>query len=302
MFKTRILPPVHYDGIFIWPRGGNTGDDLIKRGCLQYLQDIPMNVWASDGRLERAALKEDHDYLESFFSKFSGYVFFTGGGNIGIYPDNAKIRKVIIQSARSGPGVLVFPQSVFRVEESLKHKKVTVWAREQTSYELLRAAGVRTELVPDASFYVSGDIPKIPHGRGIFFIRRAPGRCKERIINQLMIDAPAADITYAHELHEIIEILKDYQLVISDRLHGAIISIMLGKKTVMLPVSYHKNVSFYRTWFLNTPGVQFNLNKVEIDRLMRKSAFPEIDLKSLFLDKARPAMERFLTQHPSGSI
>lgn len=39
-----------------------------------------------------------------------------------------------------------------------------------------------------------------------------------------------------------------YQTIVSTRLHGHILALLLGKPNVLLPNSYHKNESFFRTW------------------------------------------------------
>ncbi|UCG34856.1 MAG: polysaccharide pyruvyl transferase family protein [Candidatus Omnitrophota bacterium] len=49
-------------------------------------------------------------------------------------------------------------------------------------------------------------------------------------------------------LHDAICQLNGYRLVITDRLHGHILCILLGIPHIFLPNTYYKNESFYKTW------------------------------------------------------
>jgi len=49
-------------------------------------------------------------------------------------------------------------------------------------------------------------------------------------------------------IHSAIYQLLPHQLVITNRLHGHILSILLNKPNLFLPNAYHKNESFYETW------------------------------------------------------
>lgn len=55
-------------------------------------------------------------------------------------------------------------------------------------------------------------------------------------------------------MHSGIYQLKQYRLVITNRLHGHILCLLLGIPHVFLPNAYYKNESFYRTW---TQSVEF---------------------------------------------
>lgn len=51
-----------------------------------------------------------------------------------------------------------------------------------------------------------------------------------------------------------IGLIKEFRFVVTNRLHGHILSVLLGKPHALLPNSYHKNESFYSTW---TQGIPF---------------------------------------------
>jgi exopolysaccharide biosynthesis predicted pyruvyltransferase EpsI len=50
---------------------------------------------------------------------------------------------------------------------------------------------------------------------------------------------------------------KQHKLVITNRLHGHILCILLGKPHIFLPNSYHKNEAFYNTWTASLPYCKF---------------------------------------------
>jgi pyruvyl transferase EpsO len=54
-----------------------------------------------------------------------------------------------------------------------------------------------------------------------------------------------------------IDQLADFQFVATNRLHGHILSLLLGKPTTLLPNAYHKNRSFYETWTRDLPHSRF---------------------------------------------
>jgi pyruvyl transferase EpsO len=54
-----------------------------------------------------------------------------------------------------------------------------------------------------------------------------------------------------------IQQLKQYDAVITDRLHGHILCTILEIPNIFLPNSYHKNKAFYETWTHNIPFCRF---------------------------------------------
>lgn len=58
-------------------------------------------------------------------------------------------------------------------------------------------------------------------------------------------------------MHSGIYLLKQSRLVITNRLHGHILCILLGIPHILLPNSYYKNESFYETWTYQIPFCKF---------------------------------------------
>jgi exopolysaccharide biosynthesis predicted pyruvyltransferase EpsI len=288
------LPPTHVDALLIWPRGGNFGDSLIVEACERYLNDRGIKAWRSDGSIEEAALAEDTEYLGDLFLAFRGMVMFTGGGNVGIYPDNGMIRASVISQTGPRHHCLVFSQSALQPEPALSKERVTVWCRDATSHDILTASGTHTELVPDLALYMDDVIPKAPGGKGAFYIKRTVGVDLETVNHGITFDCPLADLTLACPLEQAIATLTPFELVISDRLHGGLIALMMRKKAIFLPVNYHKIASFYSTWLKDEPGAAFAETQQQLLQAFNRLRFVTTDFRGLFCRHADPAFERFL--------
>jgi exopolysaccharide biosynthesis predicted pyruvyltransferase EpsI len=148
--------------------------------------------------------------------------------------------------------------------------------------------------VPDIALYMDDIISKQPDGKGVYYIRRTPGCDAETIDNGIDFDGPSADLTLAEPLHQIIATLTAYEIVLSDRLHGGLIALMMRKKVIFLPVAYHKIESFYATWLHGKPGAAFVKNKEELMRCVDKLKPFTVDLATLFCERADPALDRHL--------
>jgi exopolysaccharide biosynthesis predicted pyruvyltransferase EpsI len=279
------------------PRGGNTGDRLIADACERFLHDRGIDVWRSDGSLEEAAIAGDAEYLAAALSPFRGMLMFSGGGNIGIYRDNEAIRAGILAHATARQRSLVFSQSAVCAEPALIDSRVTVWCRDAVSLSILENAGTRVELVPDMALYMDDVIAKRPGGEGIYFIRRAPGRDLERVRHGIAMDCPTADLTFDTPIEQVIATLDPYEIILTDRLHGGLIALMMRKKVVFLPIGYHKMRAFIDTWLSSCAAVTYVDARADLPSRIAALRPPGCDLHQMFRRHADPAFSRFLIRH-----
>jgi len=289
------LPPTNVDAVLVWTRLGNTGDHLIGDACERFLRDRGISTWRCDGSIEEAALAGDTEYLGDLFGGFHGMLVFSGGGNIGIYADNERIRAAVIAQAGPRRRCLVFPQSALQPEPALVDPRVTVWCRDAISQSILQRAGTRTVLVPDIALYMDDVIPKKPLGDGCFYVKRAPGVDAETIDHPIDPGSRSEDLTFVRPLEQVVAVLEPYEFVVSDRLHGGLIALMMRKKVVLLPVGYHKIRSFYDTWLCSRRGAAFAQTQEELAAKLPRLEAPNDDFKELFLEYADPAFSRFLS-------
>lgn len=288
------LPPRSAEALLVGTPGGNVGDQLIVDACERFLRDRRIDVWRSDGSIEDAVAEGDDEYLNDLLAEFRGMVTFAGGGNIGIYPDNGRRRASVIRRLRPWQRCLVFPQSALGPEPALTSPQVTVWCRDAISQALLRDSGVRTELVPDIALYMDDMIVKAPGGDSVFYIRRTRGGDAETIEHGVTHDGPSTDLTLSSSLDDIVATLGPYDVVLSDRLHGGLIALMMRKKVLFLPVGYHKIRAFHDTWLNGMSGVGFVETQADLATQLTMLTPPVCDLASLFRETAIPAFDRFL--------
>jgi exopolysaccharide biosynthesis predicted pyruvyltransferase EpsI len=293
---TEPLATSGYDGVFVANPGGNLGDDLIAEACVAFLREAGLNIIESNGSLEAAAARNDSAYLSAALGRFTGVVYFAGGGNIGIYPDNAHRRRVIIEHAARARRFLVMPQSCAAPEPALRDDRVEVWAREMASLQMLQTAKIDTRLVPDAVFALGDRIAESPGGKGAISVLRTPGTCHERVEHGFNLPSPAADPMFKGTLPEAMATIAPFGTVLSDRLHGGILASMMRKRVGFLPVGYHKIRSFYDTWFADDPGVAFVETAEQVRQFLTDDTRSQLRHREVFMEWATPALQEFLDE------
>jgi pyruvyl transferase EpsO len=71
-------------------------------------------------------------------------------------------------------------------------------------------------------------------------------------------------------MHSGVYQLTQSRLVITNRLHGHILSILLGIPNIFLPNSYYKNESFYETWTAQIPYCRFVKEPSQVKEAVRE--------------------------------
>lgn len=298
LWHRRRLPPRDVDAYYVRPRGGNTGDLLLSHGVIWYLEERGLRVWISDGSIEQSALAGDTAYLHAAIGEFPGLVCFPGGGNIGRYPDNGQVRAAVISSLHPSSRCLIFPNTYFGPEPALSDPRVVVWARDRQSLSKLVTFDVRAALVPDAAFALHAAMPRLSEGSGTYLILREDAeQVAHGVSPRCFIPdglAGASDLTLASTIPGLVGALAPAEFVVSDRLHGGLTALMLGKKVVLLPVDYHKSRSFYDTWLTDVPAVTFARSASELPEALESLAEGCPDLTELFRSIADPLFDQLV--------
>jgi len=203
---------------FVRPRG-NVGDSLIEWGMRQLLEEFGVG-WA----VFDPEASEPRDFDELIFG---------GGGNMGTrYVDNWNLRGRILEL---GLPVTILPQSFTSAEDRPFHR---VYVRERASLAFCPtgilapdlALGLRPPPVPAPTrrkgVFLRRDSERLPGPR---WFRRDPVRICKTPLDYLMLAAR-------------------YERIVTDRLHFAISSLMVGRDTTLIANNYHKNLSMYETW------------------------------------------------------
>jgi exopolysaccharide biosynthesis predicted pyruvyltransferase EpsI len=196
---------------------GNVGDRLIQRATFQLFREFGIRWKVVD-----PDQPPDTDELA-----------FGGGGNMGsLYRNNWELRGRILQF---GLPVTVLPQS-FTSREDRPYKRVYV--RERGSLSYCEGASLAPDLALGLSYAARAGAVR---GLGVF-VRKDP----ERVVRRPWLSPDPVKICRTTE--EYLELAAQYQQIVTDRLHFAICGLIVGRRTTLLPNSYHKNRSMHETW------------------------------------------------------
>lgn len=212
-----------------------------------------------------------------------------GGGNMGdLYPYYEYIRLLIIKSFPNNK-IVIFPQTYYFEDKEKriynlmkkiynKHDKLVIYAREEKSYQLLREdfKNNRVLLAPDMvlSYPYYGENVHKQKKKVLFCLRndKEKGKNKKAIeaieknILALGYDIRFTDTmeregkTYSNlddakkAVDKKIEEFSSAELVVTDRLHGMVLSILGGTNCLALDNSTHKVRGVYK-WIHEVEGV-----------------------------------------------
>lgn len=311
----RKEPVIHLIGT---PEHGNMGDQLIAVGELGWLRDfypgVPVREYTHD------TLLLDHR-LRGLLSQIgkNDVLFLHGGGNLNDkYTKSEMIRRRVIQK-RPKNRIILFPQSISYAQtefaQQIKadtsriynaHPDFTILAREVQSYanaqEMFPA--LRTILIPDIATYLFRTMgPSDAFARsGIALCLRTDGEKYYdaqdlTALSQKLSETAEVSLTDTH-IHRrvlpherlscaqaLIDALAHHKLIVTDRFHGVIFSILSRTPCIALRSCDHKVIDGVK-WFRDLPGVFYAENTADVLRLA-PTAYgmgeqPRADFRSYF--------------------
>lgn len=221
---------------------GNYGDSLIWHGTKTLL----------------SALNITANYVELGSPKSNKTLFIDGGGNfVNYYSD---VRDFLDKKSDLYKEIVIFPHTIFGDKQIDVLNKLsgdtTVFCREKVSFNFvkqnLRKGNVY--LWHDCAFY--NDFPESPAGDGVLHVFRQD---KESILDTAQ--NANNDLSYngyaTKPLDELINFLKQYEEIKTDRLYIAICATLLGKKVSLFPNSYYKNKALFDYSLKNFSKISF---------------------------------------------
>ena len=253
----------------------NVGDQMILLGACDYLRTI-----------------HDELVIVNEFAKFqvnrSDTIYFLGGGNFGDLYASTHLDKIRRLPTFEANKVIFLPQSVFfRKHQSIIETRkafasykgeLSLLVRENTSKKIAQTSlGIEAQLIPDSAILLQ---PKLKEwvggigGNGALYVRREDAESKRKFN---LDPLPTSDIMIAGvplrpelSIRLVGSLIAARKLIVTDRLHAALLAVLVGRHAILLPNRYHKNEAFYKTWFL--PGLSFASTKREIEDLMSKDS------------------------------
>ncbi|MDA9981505.1 PqqD family peptide modification chaperone [Gammaproteobacteria bacterium] len=261
-----VLESNHFAGLFTPFEGkrvvfvtleGNVGDHLNHLATELLFREFGIEYDAYSSREITAEIAKDYDEL-----------VISGGGNMGgpYYKSPYRARQRIIEF---DVPITVFPQSFIQNEEDLSPYK-RVYVREKASREL----NSDLPLAPDLALGYLGPLPETAAVCETGLFLRAD---REQLFsgNAQSLGDPAR---LSSTVEELFDLACRFEHVITDRLHFGIAALLAGREVTLLPNSYFKNMSFYRTWLEDLcnwkddpTGIRFDREAVE-ERLYKRLA------------------------------
>lgn len=291
-----LTPLIDSDYILLdLPYYSNIGDTLIWEGTESFLKSLPHKcLYKSSNQTFK------HKHLQS-----STIIILQGGGNFGdLWRRFQDFRLSIIKQYPNNK-IIILPQSIFYENDEIikndaaimaQHKKLTICARDKTSYNVLNKHFFNDILLlPDMAFCIENKLInkyKINPTKDILLLKRRdqelssrddyykyiteegnieerdwpsiehPGIARDLIEKMGVLSKYAVDkyVNYLYRPYLIkkgIIFLSEYKYIYATRLHVAILSILLNKPFVFFDNSYGKNSSFYDTWLSDSDFIKF---------------------------------------------
>ncbi|MEK7506927.1 MAG: polysaccharide pyruvyl transferase family protein [Patescibacteria group bacterium] len=221
---------------------GNYGDSLIWHGTKILLSSLNIS--------ER--------YVDISSPKYNDILLIDGGGNLVDYYSDVK--EFLIKKSSLYNEIIILPHTISgeKQVEVLNNtlSKLTVFCREKVSAGFLENKLTNGEIYlwHDCAFY--NTFPPTPLGKGALNVFRSD---KESILSKL----PELNIDLAYSgyatksLNELIDTLKKYEQINTDRLHIAIGATLLQRHVRLFPNSYYKNKAVFDYSFKRFPNISF---------------------------------------------
>ncbi len=268
------------------PDYANPGDSAIFLGLLNFLSSKGIKVTNafSRGTLSHSAIKNS-----------SCIAFMGGGAFGGLSPESDEVRMFVLETMNPDSTVIQCPQSVHFTSERHKViiaeafgavKNLRLAARDKSSLEILASIGLTAELVPDSSHFLNFETKRNQDFEKVTFLVRQDkestsfhadsidnkwnsdsvnlklargirlfGRYSESLAKALNPSLPAWERIAEMRLSRAKNLIYDSSVIVTNRLHGLLISMMAGKSVVFFDNSNGKVSAYRDTWMHDTPGV-----------------------------------------------
>ncbi|XP_071079336.1 uncharacterized protein [Haliotis cracherodii] len=259
----------------------NKGDPAIAVGEIRLLRRLGIQLvyYCVTSKCKAGAIKTAFEESK-LYSNDDLVILLQGGGNIFSYETPETVRKLVITTFTKHK-IILFPQSIWFRYTAKKvrryahmynqHDNLTVMVRDRLS--LKRAKGVFTRaniiLAPDMAFQIGPVSRFMPPSFDILWLKRRdaettgyvtpvfPAHVSVRVSDWIHWHSPCNDSsmekTFTIATNGMM-FLQRGRVVITDRLHGHILSTLLGIPHVILDNNYHKVSSYRHSW---TRGVEF---------------------------------------------
>jgi exopolysaccharide biosynthesis predicted pyruvyltransferase EpsI len=268
LYDEVIKPPMNKERAVILgaPIYSNVGDHSILLGAYEYLRQIHREVIVVQN-------------FATFKPTSSDVIYFLGGGNFGDMYPRIHLDKIRRLRAFRGNRIVFLPQSIcFRKRQIMKETQnalagydgdVTLLVRDEESKRIAEELfDIEVQIAPDSALLLEPKLREWAEGiepEGCLYIQRSDKESEMRLsLNMPTADLMRAGIAGRPELSVrlVLNLIAARSLIVSDRLHGALLAALIGRHAILLPNAYHKNEAFTKTWSI--PGLVFAPTESEV--------------------------------------
>lgn len=247
-----VKPKIGEDVIILLQGGGNFGDIWRRHTefCLKILHDFPHN---------KVIILPQTIYYKSDEVMVHDINTMSLHKKLHICARDERTYKLLLKNF-SFANILLLPDMAFCIPDSF-FKKYSKPERVKTLFFNRKDAEAKDynfkNSIPD---FDKIDEHEWPSMESRLFESKILGKLQQLskfIRLHFIVDIFAQKIFMPKMLKIGIEFIDSYSTVYSTRLHGAILSILLGKKVYFFDNSYGKNSGFYNTWLKDISNIQF---------------------------------------------
>lgn len=291
----------------------NMGDHIIAYATCAILKDMLPEAELIEISMDEFPSKLP--YLQKNVRK-DDILVLQGGGNMGnIYWRNERIRREVIKKFPTHR-IIIFPETIhytkdcegdadFAVSQAIyaKASQLTICAREHASYGIMKQAYPynRIILVPDIVCYLQPALQMERKFVKLFYRsdleRKVSGEIKDRV--EKFLQSKGVDYEYRDMLRfqkgyvgsanrnrlvwDKIKEIASARLIVTDRLHAMILSVITATPCLVIAGYNHKIESTYYTWFETVPYIRLledsnNLEK-DLEKLLDMEGQQSIHLR-----------------------
>ena len=292
------------------PDHQNIGDHAIATVTMEYIHDMMPETKVREISIDKFARR-----LPDLKRKISDkdIIVLQGGGNMGnIYWRNERIRWEIIKNFPNNK-IYIFPETIYYDETAFgqaekiiseriynKHKNLTICAREKVSFDIMK------KLYPKCNVILTPDIvcytdrwKEVGERNGALLMLRSDieksvedNNLVSDIVEKMGYRISYADMMYQQKgyigkynrdriVSAKVSQLNKSELVVTDRLHGMILSAITGTPCVVFWGYNHKIKSYYDTWFKDVSYIELIGDVTELENAMARVLDKESDMEQL---------------------
>lgn len=209
---------------------GNYGDSLIWHGTKRLLDDLNIKT----------------NYVDLNSKIKNNTLLIDGGGNFTDYYSD--VRVFLETKHRKYKRIIILPHTINGKKQknilSQLKNNCTIFCREEKSYEFVKKYFTgKLYLWHDCAFYNNLTIYEKP-GKGILNVFRQDCESAQTKTPRKNIDI-SINGWCQKPLNDFLKKISAHEEIRTDRLHVAIASMLLNKKTILYPNSYYKNLAVY---------------------------------------------------------